>query len=192
MPHFYPYTKKAFENTIVIQKGSYPYPISPFSGVVDPVDPIMLDEIALAARQDSRLKDANLIITFESAGSQIAAVASQALHISYLVARKKKFSLPHEIVFGVETNFDKKSFFVYGDVRNKKILIIDDVVASGSTIKSAILALQKAGAKVVALFTVAAKTNHIGRRYQDILVELEIPLISLIKIKVIDSRVVVS
>ena len=38
---------------------------------------------------------------------------------------------------------------------------------------------------------VAAKTNIIGRKYQDLLNDIDVPLLSLIKIKVADGRVVV-
>jgi len=61
-----------------------------------------------------------LIITFESAGSQQAAVVGQALNLPYLVARKKKFDLPHEIAFVVATNFDEKIFYIYGNMTGKR------------------------------------------------------------------------
>ena len=187
----YPHTTKAFEKTVVENKGNYPYPISPFSGVVSPIRPELLTEISQAAKKEKSFTKADLIITFESAGTQLATVVGQALNLPYLVARKKRFNLPNEISFAVSTNFDEKQFYIYGDVADKKILIIDDVIASGATVKNAIEALKMAGATVKAIFAVAAKTNLIGIKYQDTLEGMKTPLISLIKIKVVNEKVIV-
>lgn len=187
----YPHITRAFETTIVQKIGDYPYSISPFAGVTIPIQPELLTEVAQAALKEKSFAKADLIVTFESSGTQLAAVVGQALKLPYLVARKKRFNLPHEISFGVTTNFDAKDFYIYGNVTSKKILIIDDVVASGTTLKNAASALEKAGAEIIALFAVAAKTNAIGKRYQDTLKETAVPLIALIQIKVIDDSVVV-
>jgi adenine phosphoribosyltransferase len=189
--NFYPHITEAFETTVVQKIGDYPYPISPFAGVTTPIKSELLTEVAQAALKEKSFASADLIVTFESSGTQLAAVVGQALKLSYLVARKKRFALPHEISFAVTTNFDAKDFYVYGDVTNKKIIIIDDVVASGTTLKNATLALRNAGAEVLALFAVAAKTNIIGKKYEDILRDINVPLISLIQIKVVNEKVIV-
>jgi adenine phosphoribosyltransferase len=186
----YPHVRKAFETTIVEKIGNYPYPISPLAGA-NPIKPELLNEIVKAVKNESVFKEAELIVTFESAGAQLAAVIGQELKLPYVVAKKKSLNLEKEISFNVTTNFDEKTFYLYGDLANKKIIIIDDVVSSGETIKSAYLALNEAGAKVVAFFTVAAKTNFIGRKYQDVLKDIHIPLISLVKIKIINDKVIV-
>lgn len=186
----YPYTRRAFEETKVEKIGNYPYPVSPLAGA-DPINPEMLSEIVHAANNEAVFREAKIIVTFESAGAQLAAVIGQELKLPYVVARKKSLNLGKEISFNVTTNFDKKTFYLYGDFTNKKLIIIDDVISSGETIKSAYLALNKAGAKVIALFAVAAKTNLIGKKYQDVLKDIDIPLISLVKIKVVDDKVIV-
>ncbi len=148
-------------------------------------------EFSQAALSEKKLEGADLIVTFESAGAQLAAIAGQALHLPYMVARKKRFSLPKEISFSVTTNFDEKKFYIYGDVMGKRILIIDDVIASGTTVKNAALALKEAGGELIAIFVSAAKTNMTGKKYQDTLVDINIPLVSLVQIKVVDNKVVV-
>ncbi len=187
----YPHITKAFETTVVQKIGDYPYPISPFAGVTTPIKPELLSEVSQAALKEKRYAEADLMVTFESSGTQLAAVIGQTLHLPYLVARKKRFNLPHKISFGVTTNFDAKDFYIYGDVTGKKIVIIDDVVASGTTLKNATLALRNAGAEVLSLFVVAAKDNSIGKRYQDILSEVNVPLVSLVQIKIVNNAVVV-
>jgi len=189
--NLYPRLKKAFESTSILKIGDYPYPISPFAGIYTPIEPELLSEIVQAAKKELIFKEAELILTFESSGAQLAAVIGQELGLPYLIAKKKKYHLPNEISFTVTTNFDEKNFYIYGEVRGKKILIIDDVIASGATVRNATLALNKNGANVIALFVVAAKTNLIGKKYQDALSEIKIPLISLIKIKIVKDKVIV-
>lgn len=192
MTNLYPHITKAFKTTTVEKKGNYPYPISPFAGVTQPLEPRLLAEVAEASKKEKIFSKANLIVTFESAGTQLATIVGQALGLPYLVARKKRFKLLHEIAFSVATNYDEKNFYIYGDVKNKKILIIDDVVASGTTLKNAAVALKKAGANVIAFFAVAGKINTVGKKYQDTLDGVDIPLITIVKIQVIDGKVVVS
>ena len=189
MRNLYPHLTRAFETTVVEKKGNYPYPISPFSGVTKPITSQMLAEVERASLKEKVFSEATLIVTFESAGNQLAATVSRVLNLPYLIARKKKFSLPHEISFSVTTNYDEKNFYLYGNVKGKKILIIDDVIASGTTVKNSILALQKAGAEVVALFAVAGKLNLVGKRYQDTLREISITLTIIVQIKVIGNKV---
>ncbi len=189
--NLYPNITKSFETTILQKIGDYPYPISPFAGVVKPIKPELISEVIQAASKEKIFTKADLIITFESAGAQLAVMLGHALNLPYLIARKKRFNLPNEISFNVATNFDEKNFYIYGDVINKKILIVDDVVASGNTVRNAILALRNSGAEVLALFAVAAKTNFVGKRYQDVLAEIAVPLISIVQIKVVDDKVIV-
>ncbi len=117
----YPHLTRAFETTIIEKFGDYPYPISPFAGVTKPISPELMAEFSQAALSEKKLEGADLIVTFESAGAQLAAIAGQALHLPYMVARKKRFSLPKEISFSVTTNFDEKKFYIYGDVMGKRI-----------------------------------------------------------------------
>lgn len=188
----YPHIITAFENVVVLKKGVYPYPVSPFAGVVDPIDSRMFDEITEAVKSKKELLDSDLVISFESSGNQIAAILSQTLHIPCLLARKKQFNLPLENTFSVKTNYDTKNFYLYGDLSDRNIILVDDVVASGSTIKSAIDLIQKQNAIVGSIFVIATKNNRIGRRYQDTLSEYNIPIFSLINIEVVNGKVVVS
>jgi adenine phosphoribosyltransferase len=148
-----------------------------------------MGEIIQAVHQQKQFSSATLIVTFDSAGGQLAAIIGQALQLPYLIARKKQFALPDEISFNVTTNFNEKKFYLYGDISREKILIVDDVVASGTTIKNAALAVQAAGAEVIAFFAIAAKNNLIGRRYQDIIKDQDIPLISMLQIQVLGDKV---
>lgn len=186
----YPYLTKAFETTIVEKRGDYPYPISPFAGVT-PVTPNMLGEIVQATKKEKIFSQATLIVAFESAGNQLAAIIGQTLNLPYLVARKKKFNIPKEITFSVTTNFDKKDFYLYGNLRGEKILIVDDVIASGQTLKNAALALKNAGCSIVSFFVVAGKNNQIGKRYQDTLGKSKIPLKTIVHIEVVGNKVIV-
>ncbi len=70
-------------------------------------------------------------------------------------------------------------------------MIIDDVIASGTTVKNAALALKEAGGELIALFVAAAKTNLTGKKYQNTLSDVNVPLVSLVQIKVVDNKVVV-
>jgi len=188
----YPYLSKAFKNTIIKNVAGYPYPISPFAGVTQAINPEMLAEVAQFVQAEKLFSQANLIVTFDSAGTQLAAIVGQALNLPYLIAKKRKFDLPGEISFSVKTNFDEKIFYLYGNFKNKKILLIDDIISSGSTQKAANLALNKSGAKVIALFAVASKTNIIGKRYQDNLKDLQMPLITIMEIQIVNEKVAVN
>lgn len=188
----YKHTISAFKNTVVLKKGNYPYPISPFAAVVRPINPSIFNEISESIKAKKELSNANLIVSFESSGNQIASVVSQTLNIPCLIARKKQFNLPLENTFSIATNYDTKNFYLYGNLKGKKVILVDDVIASGSTIKGAIDLLQEKNASVSAIFVIATKNNTIGRRYQDILTDYNVPIFSMVDIEVINEKVVVS
>lgn len=50
----YPHLTKAFKDVIVIQKGNYPYPISPFAGVTA-IKSEMIKEVAEASLREKNL-----------------------------------------------------------------------------------------------------------------------------------------
>ena len=55
-----------------------------------------------------------------------------------------------------------RAFFLAARINGKRILLVDDVFTTGSTLKEAALALKRAGAGAVFALT-AAKTRFTGR-----------------------------
>lgn len=188
----YPHLTQAFTSAQVNFLGDYPYFYSPFAAVTGPIQPQVFTEISDFVSKTNTMHHADLVITFESSGNQLGAIVSQTLNIPCLIARKKKLDLPDRISFSVETNYDHKGFFIYGDVSNKNILLVDDVIASGSTMKQAVVALHKEGATVQAIFGAALKNNSVGRKYQNTFADIDIPIVGVLEIEIRENRVVTS
>jgi len=158
--------------------------MSPFGGVDQLVTSEVLQEISDEIFESKIINDVDLMITFETAGSLLTTAISLQTGVPFIIARKKKFDLPNEVSFGVTTNFDRKNFYIYGNVQGKKIVLVDDVAASGSTLRAAAEALQAKGAHVKAMVVAIAKNSATGKQYQDTFKDLNIPFIALVKIKV--------
>lgn len=190
MPTLYPHLQNAFRKCKILKIGSYPYPISPFAGVSQ-IAPELYDEIIQASDQYEHFSSATLMVSFESAGGQIAATLSQHHRIPYIVARKKQFPLDEEISIGVKTNFDEKTFYLYGNMKGERIILVDDVVASGSTMLATKNSLSADGADVLSFFVVAKKINTIGTSFEDTLASDSTPLQSIVTIQIIDDEMTV-
>ncbi|MCD6086177.1 ComF family protein [bacterium] len=98
---------------------------------------------------------------------------NQSELIASLLAEKFNLSLKKDILFRKKPTKEqagltlkereeniKDAFEVKKEVKNKKIILLDDVYTSGLTVKEAARALKKAGAKKIACLTVALKISQ--------------------------------
>lgn len=90
----------------------------------------------------------SLILGLDAGGILPAVAVSQASGIPFRLAWKLDLDLPDKKVF-YEVHARRTEVFVYGDLTDETVLIVDDEVTSGATVISLVQLLQDAGATVL-------------------------------------------
>lgn len=108
-----------------------------------------IDELASFAKE---LK-ANVIIGPDARGFIIGAPVAYSMQASFVPVRKPG-KLPREVIsYEYELEYGKNTLCMHKDAINKgdKVVIIDDLLATGGTVEATIKIVKEAGAEVVGL-----------------------------------------
>lgn len=168
----------------VIRIGEYDYFVHPVTDGVPQVDPPLLEEVVAGLR--ARLPPAfDKILAPEAMGIALAAVLALATGRPYTVARKRAYGLPGEIVVRQRTGYGESEFHVLGLKRGERILIVDDVVSTGNTVRAMVEACRRAGAEPVRILLAINKNVDLARLGQ----ELGCPVDALARLRIENGRV---
>ena len=126
--------KKSLEESPIVKKGDYNYFVNSISDGVPAMNPKMLRELILSV---SRHADLNVdkIVAVEAMGIHLATALSLATDIPFVVIRKREYGLEGECEVYQKTGYGSSNLFINDLHKGEKILLIDDVVSTGGTIK---------------------------------------------------------
>lgn len=186
MPPMLEKLKESVSQCRVIAVGDYHYFIHPVTDGIPFMDPELLREVT-----DEILRigdfDCDYIITPEAMGIHLVVPVSLRLGIPYNVIRKRKYDLPGEIDIAQCTGYSNTRMFINGLKKGDRIVIIDDVLSTGGTMRAMIGALRDTiGCRIVDIIVVFEKTE----RKTDLEKEFGIRIKSLLKVNIVDDRVV--
>ncbi len=137
----------------IVKRGSYNYFIHPISDGVPVVKPELLREVIACIVKNANL-DVDKIVTIEAMGLPLGAALSTITDIPFIIIRKRKYDLPGEIAVHQATGYSKGELYLNGINKGDRVLIIDDVISTGGTMKAVIWALEKAGASIADIVVV--------------------------------------
>jgi adenine phosphoribosyltransferase len=165
---------ESLETCPLVPRGEYNYFIHPITDGVPIVDPALLREVATAMVKALDLNAVDKIVVTEAMGIHIGTVLSLMTDIPMNIVRKREYCLPGEIVIDQETGYSKGKLYVNGIVKGDRVVIVDDVISTGGTIRALLPALDQAGAEVVDIcFAIQRGSPSIGRPYKS-LVRIEV------------------
>jgi adenine phosphoribosyltransferase len=120
------------------------------------------------------LNGVDKIVVVEAMGIHIGAVLSVMTDIPMTVMRKRKYQLPGEVAVHQTTGYSKGELYINGIRKGDRVVIIDDVVSTGGTMRALLQALEIAGAEVVDIcIAIQRGKPDIGRPYKS-LVRVEV------------------
>jgi adenine phosphoribosyltransferase len=158
----------------MVKRGRYNYFIHPITDGVPIVDPALLREVCGAMLKVLDLNKVDKIVVVEAMGIHIGAVLSIMTDIPMTIMRKRVYNLPHEIPVHQTTGYSKGELYLNGVHRGDRVVIIDDVVSTGGTMRALLQALDIAGAEVVDVcIAIQRGSPDIGRPYKA-LVQVEV------------------
>ncbi|HVN73690.1 MAG TPA: hypoxanthine/guanine phosphoribosyltransferase [Methanoregula sp.] len=165
---------KSLESCPMVKRGEYNYFIHPITDGVPVVEPALLRDVCSAMLKVLDLNRVDKIVVVEAMGIHIGTVLSCMTDIPMTVMRKREYKLPCEIPVHQTTGYSKGELYLNGVYKGDRVVIIDDVVSTGGTMKALLRALDIAGAEVVDVcIAIQRGEPDIGRPYKS-LVKIEV------------------
>ena len=169
----------------IIEKGEYQYFVHPISDGVPKLEPGLLREIVIRVCRKAELTDVDKIVAPEAMGIHISTALSLMTDIPIVVIRKRGYGLEGEVSLSQQTGYSEGELFI-NDVRDgDNVLVLDDVLSTGGTMKAVLEALDGIGANIVDVVAVIKKAGE--NELDDTAFEYK----SLINVTVEDGQVVI-
>jgi len=165
---------QTLESCPMVKRGDYNYFIHPITDGVPIVDPALLREVCSAMLKVLDLNGVDKIVVVEAMGIHIGSVLSVMTDIPMNIVRKREYKLPGEVVVDQTTGYSKGVLYINGIKEGDRVVIVDDVVSTGGTLRALLAALRITGAEVVDICVAIQRGNpDIGRPYKS-LVRVEV------------------
>ena len=180
--------KQSLVKAPIIWKGDYPYFIHPITDGVPRLEPNVLEAIIDLSVPLIDWNEIDIILGIEAMGLPLLAPLSMRTGIPMIIARKRQYGLEGEVEINQETGYSKGSLFLNDIKPGEKIVIIDDVLSTGGTIKSVIEGVKKTGANIQNTIIVVEKGPGMAKlqsKYP------EIKFDSLVKLEMDGEKVVI-
>lgn len=170
----------------IVNIDGYPYFVTSLSDGIPRIEPELLSEVADAIIEKADL-DCDLILAPEAMGIPIAASVSMSRGIPFVIVRKRRYGLPGEIEIGQRTGYSESHMFVYTVDEGERVVILDDVIDSGNTLRASVKALRESGVEVTEAIAVFCRNPDIEGLSQ----ELGLPIRCLLDIRIENGRIVI-
>jgi len=180
--------KKSLMEAPVVKKGDYFYVLHPITDGVPEIKPELLDEV-VNEMQDRIEKCGQIdkIVTMEAMGIPLATALSLRMKIPFVIIRKRSYGLPGEYIVEQKTGYSKSKLYINGLEKGDNIVIVDDVLSTGGTLKAVLAALKRIGVVIKGVF-IALDKGDVSRKIMD---EFKVNIDVLVNIDVVDGKAVI-
>ncbi|HNU36002.1 MAG TPA: hypoxanthine/guanine phosphoribosyltransferase [Methanomassiliicoccales archaeon] len=171
--------KESLERSDVVRFGEYQYFVHPITDGIPSMDPQVLDEV-LNSIYDIMDLDVDYLVGAEAMAIPLIVPLSLMTGIPYNVVRKRKYGLPEEVSVKQTTGYSEKELYINGLRKGDRVMVLDDVVSTGGTLRAIVLALKGMGVEVRDVIVVVKKTDKLDELEREIgqkvrtLVEVEV------------------
>lgn len=175
---------RSLQEAPILRTGGYDYFVHPLTDGIPQIDPALLNE-AIDALHPRLPAAFDKILTAEAMGIPLAAALSLRTGRPFSVARKRRYGLPGEIVVAQKTGYSEANLHVHGLQRGERVLLLDDVVSTGGTLRALAAACRTAQATPVKALLLVDKhpdVRELGR-------ELALPLEALVRLRITAGRI---
>ena len=169
----------------IIEKGEYEYFVHPVSDGVPVLRPELLREIVIKIIRKVEVDNVDKIVTPAAMGIHISTAVSLMTDIPLVVIRKRQYGLEGEVSLSQQTGYAKNEMYINDVNDGERVLVLDDVLSTGGTMRAVLDALDEIGAEVVDTVAVIKKAgpNELDESNHDVK--------TLINVRVTDGTVVI-
>ncbi len=180
--------EKSLYEAPIVKKGEYDYVIHPITDGVPYVTPELLKEVTDEMRKHIRkCGKFDRIVTMEAMGIPLASALSLDLGIPFTIIRKRQYGLPGEVSVEQVTGYSKSKMYVNGLKKGDTVILVDDVLSTGGTLKAVLYVLKEIGVIVKGVFIAVYK----GTCKEELAKIYGIPITTIVDIDVVDGKVLI-
>ncbi|MFB6201581.1 MAG: hypoxanthine/guanine phosphoribosyltransferase [Halorhabdus sp.] len=143
----------------IIEKEGYEYFVHPVSDGVPMLRPELLREIVIKIIRKADLEDIDKIVTPAAMGIHISTAVSLMTDIPLVVIRKRQYGLDGEVSLSAQTGYSESEMYINDVEAGDRVLVLDDVLSTGGTMKAILDALEHIGAEVIDVVAVIKKAG---------------------------------
>ncbi len=144
----------------IIEKDDYHYFVHPISDGVPMLEPELLREIVIKIIRKAELENVDKIVTPAAMGIHISTAVSLMTDIPLVVIRKREYGLEGEVPLFQETGYSESEMYINDVETGDRVLVLDDVLSTGGTMKAVLDALTgDVGADVADVVAVIKKAG---------------------------------
>ena len=178
--------EKSLYEAPIVKKGEYDYVIHPITDGVPFITPELLREVTDAMKKHiKKCGRFDRIVTMEAMGIPLASALSLDLGIPFTIIRKRQYGLPGEVSVEQVTGYSKSKMYVNGLKKGDTVILVDDVLSTGGTLKAVLYVLKEIGVQVKGVFIAVYK----GTCKEQIMKEYNIPITTIVDIDVVEGKV---
>ena len=177
--------KKSLENCPIVKKGDYDYFVHPITDGIPQMEPELLEEVIASITEIGDM-DCDKIVAAEAMAIPLGVALSMRIDKPYVVIRKRQYGLPGEVSVTQVTGYSKSNMFVNGIIKGDRVLIVDDVLSTGGTLRAVVQALRAIGAEILDTVIVFNKHEDKGAMEKELGMEIR----TLLDVKIIDGKVI--
>jgi len=180
--------EKSLYEAPIVKKGEYDYVIHPITDGVPYITPELLKEVTDEMKKHiKKCGRFDRIVTMEAMGIPLATSLSLDLGIPFTIIRKRQYGLPGEVSVEQVTGYSKSKMYINGLKKGDTIILVDDVLSTGGTLKAVLYVLKEIGVVVKGVFIAVYK----GTCKEEITKTYDIPITTIVDIEVIDGEVTI-
>jgi len=180
--------KKSLQEAPIVKKGDYHYVVHPITDGIPEITPGLLAEVTDEMKKlIESCGKIDRIVTMEAMGIPLATKLSVDMDIPFTIIRKREYGLLGEVSVEQVTGYSKAKLFINGLKKGDKIVIVDDVLSTGGTLRAVLSALRKMEVNVKGVFIAVDK----GSRGKKITTEFRIDVHSLVEIDIVDGTIII-
>lgn len=177
---------RSLKEAPIVKKGDYQYVIHPITDGIPQISPALLNEVTIAFKEKiTPYLPFDRIVTMEAMGIPLATSLSTELNKPFTIIRKRSYGLTDEHPVKQQTGYSEATLFINGLHKNDSVIIVDDVLSTGGTLKAVLHTLDDMGVIVKAVFVAVNK----GISADNISKETGKPIESLVRIRISQNKV---
>ena len=178
--------QQSLRDAPIVEKNGYQYFVHPISDGVPMLRPELLREIVIKIIRKADLEDVDKIVTPAAMGIHISTAVSLMTDIPLVVVRKRQYGLDGEVALSQVTGYSESEMYMNDVYEGDRVLLIDDVLSTGGTLKALCGALEEIGADISDIVAVIKKVGG-----ENALDDTEYEPKTLINVDVVDGEVVI-
>lgn len=159
--------KESLERSDIVRFGEYQYFVHPITDGIPAMDPQVLDEV-LDRIYDIMDLDVDYLVGAEAMAIPLIVPLSLMTGIPYNVVRKRRYGLPGEVSVHQTTGYSEKELYINGLKKGDRVIVLDDVVSTGGTLRAIVKALHTMDVDVRDIIVVVKKTDRLEELEKDI------------------------